>query len=49
MRFQSRCRLFSTDLVSTSASADDLKTGDNAPGKALNLGGMETVIDPRAE
>jgi tricorn protease len=42
-------RLFSTDLVSTSASADDLKPGNDNPGKPLNLGGMETVIDPRAE
>jgi tricorn protease len=33
----------------TIASAEDLKPNDNAPGKALNLGGMETVIDPRAE
>jgi tricorn protease len=31
------------------ASADDLKPGDGAPGKPLNLGGLETVIDPRAE
>jgi tricorn protease len=33
----------------TIASADDLKPGNDSPGKALNLGGMETVIDPRAE
>lgn len=33
----------------TIASADDLKPGSDAPGKALNLGGLETVIDPRAE
>ena len=31
------------------ASADDLKPGDSAPGKPLNLGNLETVIDPRAE
>ena len=31
------------------APAEDLKPGSDAPGKALNLGGMETVIDPRAE
>jgi tricorn protease len=31
------------------ASAEDLKPGSDTPGKALNLGGMETVIDPRAE
>jgi tricorn protease len=33
----------------TIASADDLKPGEAAPGKALNLGGLETVVDPRAE
>jgi tricorn protease len=33
----------------TIASADDLKPGDNSPGKPLNLGGLETVIDLRAE
>jgi len=33
----------------TIASVDDLKPGDGAPGKPLNLGGLETVIDPRAE
>jgi tricorn protease len=33
----------------TIASADDLKPGNDAPGKPLNLGGLETVIDPRAE
>jgi tricorn protease len=33
----------------TIASADDLKPGSDSPGKPLNLGGMETVIDPRAE
>jgi tricorn protease len=31
------------------ASADDLKPGDGAPGKPLNLSGLETVVDPRAE
>ncbi len=31
------------------APADDLKPGDAAPGKPLNLGNLETVIDPRAE
>jgi tricorn protease len=30
-------------------STDDLKPGNEAPGKPLNLDGMETVIDPRAE
>jgi tricorn protease len=33
----------------TIASADDLKPGNDSPGKGLNLGGLETVIDPRAE
>ena len=33
----------------TIASADDLKPDSEAPGKPLNLGGLETVIDPRAE
>jgi tricorn protease len=29
--------------------ADDLKPGGDPPGKPLNLGGLETVVDPRAE
>jgi tricorn protease len=33
----------------TIASADDLKSGDGAPGKPLNMGALETVVDPRAE
>ena len=33
----------------TIAAADDLKPGDGAPGKPLNLGALETVIDLRAE
>jgi len=33
----------------TIAAADDLKPDAAAPGKPLNLGGLETVIDPRAE
>ena len=33
----------------TLASADDLKPGDGSPGKPLNLGGLVTTIDPRAE
>jgi tricorn protease len=33
----------------TIASADDLKPDAAAPGKPLNLGSLETVIDPRAE
>jgi tricorn protease len=33
----------------TIASADDLKPENDSPGKSLNLGGMETTIDPRAE
>jgi len=31
------------------AGADDLKPGDGAPGKPLNLGGLVTTIDPRTE
>ena len=33
----------------TIVSADDLKPGDGSPGKPLNLGDLETVVDPRAE
>jgi tricorn protease len=33
----------------TIASADDLKPGNDNPGKPLNMGGMQTTIDPRAE
>ena len=33
----------------TIAPADDLKPGDTGPGKPLNLGALETVVDPRAE
>ncbi len=33
----------------TIASADDLKPGEAAPGKPLNMGGLEMVVDPRAE
>jgi tricorn protease len=33
----------------TIAPADELKPGDGAPGKPLNLGNLETTIDPRAE
>ena len=33
----------------TIAPADDLKAGNDNPGKPLNLGGMQTTIDPRAE
>ena len=31
------------------AKADDLKPGNENPGKPLNLGAMQTTIDPRAE
>jgi tricorn protease len=31
------------------APADDLKPGNGSPGKPLNLGGMQTMVDPRAE
>jgi tricorn protease len=33
----------------TIASADDLKPSDGSPGKPLNLGNLETIVDPRAE
>jgi len=33
----------------TIAPADDLKPGNDNPGKPLNLGGMITTIDPRAQ
>jgi tricorn protease len=33
----------------TIAPADDLKPGNAGPGKPLNLGNMQTTIDPRAE
>jgi tricorn protease len=33
----------------TISPADDLKPGNAAPGKPLNLGNMQTMIDPRAE
>lgn len=33
----------------TIATTDDLSPSNNAPGKPLNTGGMETIIDPRAE
>ncbi len=41
--------LYSRKDAWTIASADDLKPGADTPGKPLNLGGLETVIDPRAE
>jgi tricorn protease len=31
------------------AAADDLKPGDSGPGKPVNLGNMQTMVDPRAE
>jgi tricorn protease len=33
----------------TIAASDDLKAGAGSPGKPLNLGAMQTTIDPRAE
>ena len=33
----------------TVAATDDLKPDAAAPGKPLNLGGLETIVDPRAE
>jgi tricorn protease len=41
--------LYARKGVWTITSADDLKPGSDAPGKPLNLGNLETVIDPRAE
>jgi tricorn protease len=41
--------LYARKGVWTIAPADDLKPGAAAPGKPLNLGGLVTVIDPRAE
>jgi tricorn protease len=41
--------LYAHKTAWTIASADDLKPGDNSPGKPLNMGGMQTTIDPRAE
>jgi tricorn protease len=41
--------LYARKTAWTIASADDLKPGDGSPGKALNMGGLETVVDPRAE
>ena len=31
------------------AAADDLKPGNGGPGKPLNMGQMQTMVDPRAE
>ncbi|MGD0547058.1 MAG: PDZ domain-containing protein [Terracidiphilus sp.] len=31
------------------ASIDELRPGDSSPGKPLNLSGLETIVDPRAE
>lgn len=41
--------LYARHASFTIASADDLKPGNNGPGKPLNLGGMQTMIDPHAE
>jgi len=41
--------LYSRKNAFTIASADDLKPGSDAPGKPLNLGGLQTLVDPRAE
>jgi tricorn protease len=41
--------LFSRKGAWTIAPADDLKPGNGSPGKGLNLSGLSTVIDPRAE
>jgi tricorn protease len=41
--------LYSRNGGWTIASAEDLKPADGSPGKPLNLGSLETVVDPRAE
>ncbi len=41
--------MYARHNIYTIASADDLKPGDASPGKPLNLGNMQTTIDPRAE
>ncbi|MGP8225092.1 MAG: PDZ domain-containing protein [Terracidiphilus sp.] len=41
--------LYARKNVWTIASADDLKPGSDSPGKPLNLSGLETVVDPRAQ
>ena len=41
--------LYSRKKSWTIAAADDLKPGDNDPGKPLNMGAMEMVVDLRAE
>jgi tricorn protease len=49
LSFDGSKALYARKNVWTIASVDDLKPGEAAPGKPLNLGGLETVIDPRAE
>jgi len=41
--------LYARKTAWTLGAADDLKPGDGSPGKPLNLGGMVTTVDPRAE
>jgi tricorn protease len=41
--------LYARKNVWTLGPADDLKPADGGPGKPLNLGALETVVDPRAE
>jgi len=41
--------LYARKNVWTLGPADDLKPSDGGPGKPLNLGGLATVVDPRAE
>jgi len=41
--------LYSKKNAWTIASSDDLKPGDGGPGKPLNVGGMQSMVDPRAE
>jgi tricorn protease len=49
LSFDGSKALYERKKAWTIASADDLKPGSDSPGKPLNLGGMETTIDPRAE
>lgn len=41
--------LYSKKDAWTIAASEDLKPGDSGPGKPLNLGNMQSMIDPRAE
>ena len=41
--------LYAKKTAWTITPADDLKPGDGTPGKSLNMGSLQTMIDPRAE